>query len=66
MDIFFYLNALPFPRTIYCRKEANSNNKPFRFTDFFEDAEALANFIENCTLDSEETEPQNAEEDAKL
>ena len=44
----------------------NNNNKPFRFTDFFEDAEALANFIENCKLDSEETEPQNAEEDAKL
>ena len=44
----------------------NNNNKPFRFTDFFEDAEALANFIENCGLESEETEPQNAEEDAKL
>ena len=29
----------------------NNNNKPFRFTDFFEDAEALANFIENCGLE---------------
>lgn len=41
-------------------------NRSFRFTDFFEDAEALANFIENCKLESEEAEPQNAEEDAKL
>ena len=40
-------------------------NRSFRFTDFFEDAEALANFIENCKLESQETEPQNAEEDAK-
>ncbi len=39
-------------------------NRSFRFTDFFEDAEALANFIENCGLESEEIEPQNAEEDA--
>lgn len=29
----------------------NKNNKPFRFTDFFEDKEALANFIENCGLE---------------
>ncbi len=26
-------------------------NRSFRFTDFFEDAEALANFIENCGLE---------------
>ena len=26
-------------------------NRSFRFTDFFEDAEALANFIDNCGLD---------------
>lgn len=43
----------------------NNNNKPFRFTDFFEDADALANFIENCGLDSEEIEPQNAEDEEK-
>lgn len=43
----------------------NKNNKPFRFTDFFEDAEALTNFIENCELESEEIEPQNAEDEEK-
>ena len=43
----------------------NNNNKPFRFTDFFEDADALANFIENCKLESEEIEPQNAEDEEK-
>ena len=42
-----------------------NNNKPFRFTDFFEDADALANFIENCKLESEEIEPQNAEDEEK-
>ena len=40
-----------------------NNNKPFRFTDFFEDADALANFIENCKLESEEIEPQSAEDE---
>lgn len=40
-------------------------NRSFRFTDFFEDADALANFIENCGLESEEIEPQNAEDEEK-
>lgn len=40
-------------------------NRSFRFTDFFEDAAALANFIENCKLESEEIEPQNAEDEEK-
>ena len=40
-------------------------NRSFRFTDFFEDADALSNFIENCGLDSEEIEPQNAEDEEK-
>lgn len=40
-------------------------NRSFRFTDFFEDADALANFIENCKLESEEIEPQNAEDEGK-
>lgn len=40
-------------------------NRSFRFTDFFEDSEALANFIANCGLESEEIEPQNAEDEEK-
>lgn len=49
----------------------NNNNKPFRFTDFFEDADALANFIENCGLEilndnSEDYNPGDIEDSNDL
>lgn len=46
-------------------------NRSFRFTDFFEDAEALANFIENCGLEilndnSEDYNPGDIEDSNDL
>lgn len=41
----------------------NNNNKPFRFTDFFEDPEALANFIDNCGLEVLNDNPEDFDTD---
>ena len=38
-------------------------NRSFRFTDFFEDAEALANFIENCGLETVEVDINSIEDE---
>lgn len=38
-------------------------NRSFRFTDFFEDAEALANFIENCGLEIVEVDINSIEDE---